>query len=323
MRGDHAASSVLALTLAFASPPPAALPGPSSPTPGQPAFELRLAFPDPGPGRRAYPVPPGAPGAAQAGSVLYVSDAALLSMADLSSVKLVLDEEEHGLELHVRPDAAKALTAVTGSHIGDRIAMFVDGRLMSVPILIDRLSDVIWLHGAFSDEELAALARRLTDLIAGPGPGAPAPAVLAQLQPRLRVLLERYHPGIRLEVGAAGLSFEHDTRTFQVPEYVKAGEPRRVFDVKGPSPCEAGRKGHGILGSVQVVPGKYAGQRAVVPGVFFQSGHEEHFDTLWGVVPSPQEAAYLDVNLTYPACTDPAFLKEFREIVQDAWRGMD
>jgi len=49
----------------------------------------------------------------------------------------------------------------------------------------------------------------------------------------------------------------------------------------------------------------------------------DDFDTLWGVVPSPQETAYLDVNLTYPACTDPAFLKEFREIVQDAWRGMD
>jgi hypothetical protein len=36
--------------------------------------------------------------------------------------------------------------------------------------------------------------------IAGPSPSASVPApVLVQLQSRLRVLLERYHPGVRLE----------------------------------------------------------------------------------------------------------------------------
>ena len=160
--------------------------------------------------------------------------------------------------------------------------------------------------------------------IAGPSPSASAPApVLVQLQSRLRVLLERYHPGVRLEIGEAGLLFEHDTRTFLVPEYLKAGKPRRVFEVKGPSPCAAGRTGHGILGSIEVVPGKYAGQRTVLPGVFFQSGSEEYFEKLWGVVPSPKETEYLNVILVYPACTDSAFLKQFREIVQDAWRGME
>lgn len=160
--------------------------------------------------------------------------------------------------------------------------------------------------------------------IAGPSPSASVPApVLVRLQPRLQALLERYHPGIRLEIGAAGLTFEHATQMFLVPEYMKAGEPRRVFEVKGPSPCAAGKTGHGILGGIQVVPGKYAGQRAVLPGVFFQSGHEEFFENLWGVVPSPKETEYLDVNLVYPACTEAAFLKQFRELLQHAWRDME
>lgn len=160
---------------------------------------------------------------------------------------------------------------------------------------------------------------------AGPGPSAPVlPPVLVRLQPRLLVLLEQYHPGIRLEIGAGGgLVFEHDTRTFRVPEYQKAGEPHRVFEVRGPSLCEAGKVGHGILGGIQVVPGQYAGQRAVLPGVSFQSSHEEHFETLWGIVPSPRGTEYLDVNLAYPACTEPSFLKQFQETVRDAWRGVE
>jgi hypothetical protein len=157
---------------------------------------------------------------------------------------------------------------------------------------------------------------------AGPAPSdaaAPAP-VLLKLQPRLRALLERYHPGVRLELGATGLSFDHDTRTFLVPEYLKAGEPRKLVEVKGPNPCAAGKKGHGILGSIRAVPGKYAGQRAVLPGVFFQGGSETHFETLWGIVPSAKETEHLDVSLLYATCVDPAFLTEFQAILQDAWR---
>jgi hypothetical protein len=160
--------------------------------------------------------------------------------------------------------------------------------------------------------------------IAGPSPSASVPApVLVKLQSRLRGLLERYHPGVRVEVDAESLVFEHDTRIFLIPEYRKAGEPRKLIEVRGPSPCTESGTAHGILGGIRVVPGKYAGQRAVRPGVFFQGGREEYFETLWGVVPSPNETEYLDINLAYPACTDSVFLKQFREIVQEAWRGVE
>ena len=143
--------------------------------------------------------------------------------------------------------------------------------------------------------------------------------VLVKLESQLRVLLEGYHPGVRIEIGEGGLAFEHDTRTFLVPEYLKAGQPRKMVEVMGPSPCAAGRTG-GVLGSIRVVPGRYAGQRAVLPGVFFQGGTEANFENLWGVVPSPKETEHLDVTLLYPACANPEFLTAFQEIVGSAWR---
>jgi hypothetical protein len=157
---------------------------------------------------------------------------------------------------------------------------------------------------------------------ASPSAATPPP-VLVHLLPRLQALLQRHHPGLRLEIRAAGLVFEHDTHTFVVPEYVKAGEPRREYEMKGPRPCAAGKTGHGILGTIQVVPGRYAGQRAVPPGAYFQSDSGKDFLTLWGVVPSPKDTEHLDVYLLYPACTDAKFLRQFREIVQDAWRAVE
>ena len=101
--------------------------------------------------------------------MLYVGDAVILSAADLSSVDLVLEGDDHGIELHVRPQAARSLGAATGDHIGQPIAIFVDGRLQSAPTLRDRMSDVVWLNGAYTDDELTGLARRLASELTANG----------------------------------------------------------------------------------------------------------------------------------------------------------
>jgi hypothetical protein len=150
------AAFVAVLAVAWPAPPPRT--APASPRPA--VFELRLAFREPGEGRRAYPCPAATCPPPKAGD-LYVSDAVILSVADLSSVTLVLEGDDHGLELHVRPEPARSLGAVTGGHIGQPIAVFVDGRLQSAPTLLDRMTDAIWLSGAYSDEELTGLAHRL------------------------------------------------------------------------------------------------------------------------------------------------------------------
>lgn len=152
-------AAVVAL-LAPGSPAPHPPVAPASPSSRPAVFELRLAFRQPGEGRRAFPCPAATcppPGSGD----LYVSDAAILSLSDLSSVKLVVEGEDHGIELHVQPEAARSLNAVTGDHVGQPIAIFVDGRLQSAPTLLDRMSDVVWLSGAYSDDELTGLARRL------------------------------------------------------------------------------------------------------------------------------------------------------------------
>ena len=93
--------------------------------------------------------------------MLYVEDAILLSTRDLASVVLVLEGQSHGIELHVKPAAARGLAQATGNHIGKPLAMFIDGRLNSAPAVMTKLSDVIWLNGAFTDDELMDIAKRL------------------------------------------------------------------------------------------------------------------------------------------------------------------
>jgi preprotein translocase subunit SecD len=93
--------------------------------------------------------------------MVYVTDMVVLSTTDMSSVDLVLEGDEHGIELRVQPAAAKSLWALTGEIIGHQLAIFVDGRLHSAPTVQDRFGESMWLHGGFTDEELRDLAQRL------------------------------------------------------------------------------------------------------------------------------------------------------------------
>jgi preprotein translocase subunit SecD len=149
----------LALALTYSGPPVPVKPAKSSPRAA--VFELRLAYGDAGPARHEYPSPPGTYPLPKPGDVIYVADAVVLSTKDLSNVNLVLEGDDHGVELHVKPEAARTLAAATGDHIGQRIALFVDGQLYSAPSLLSQLSDVIWLNGAFTDNQLTDLARRI------------------------------------------------------------------------------------------------------------------------------------------------------------------
>jgi preprotein translocase subunit SecD len=58
-------------------------------------------------------------------------------------------------------DAAKRFSAYTGAHVGDRLAIVLDGKVLSAPVIHSQISDSGVIEGAGSQEEAADLALNL------------------------------------------------------------------------------------------------------------------------------------------------------------------
>jgi hypothetical protein len=136
---------------------------------------------------------------------------------------------------------------------------------------------------------------------------AEAPPALTRLYSRLRPVFERRYPEVRSQQEKDSIEFAQDTRTFLIHTRLKTGEWQEAREVKGPNR-------QGVLCSIELRRGKYNGA-AVLPQTFDQ----RYFQTLVMSVPSPDEAAYFYVHLSYPDEVDPGFLKDFQETVQQAW----
>jgi hypothetical protein len=138
------------------------------------------------------------------------------------------------------------------------------------------------------------------------GPGHTSP-VLTRLYSHLGPLFQRHYPQVTSQQEPDGIQFVHDTRTFLIHTALKTGEWQEAREVRGP-------KRRGILCSIRLREGRYDGA-AVLPQTF----DERYFQTLVMAVPSPDQAFYLYVHLSYPDTVSSAFLKDFDETLQQAW----
>ncbi|MBV8878881.1 MAG: hypothetical protein JO332_02845 [Planctomycetaceae bacterium] len=120
----------------------------------------------------------------------------------------------------------------------------------------------------------------------------------------VRALVEKHYPKAAVTAKAARLTFEFNTRKYMVHEPLKTGEWQDAHEELGP------QKG-GVVGEIDVVPGRYEGA-AVVP-----QGVDKRYFVLWFAAPSSEKlGVHLLVHLKYPPNAPKEFLKDFTELVE-------
>jgi hypothetical protein len=102
--------------------------------PEQPApspFAVALAYPDPGPGRRAVTLSP-----TSAPETLYVTAENVITLADVEEVAYRTDVDPEGLiEVRLKPDGRDRLARATAGHVGGRMVIFLQGVVHLAPIV--------------------------------------------------------------------------------------------------------------------------------------------------------------------------------------------
>ena len=65
------------------------------------------------------------------------------------------------VRIRLDPKGASAIGALTQRHLGERIAMAVDGEVYAGPMIQSRFSNSFWLMGQYTQDEVETLCRRL------------------------------------------------------------------------------------------------------------------------------------------------------------------
>jgi len=83
-----------------------------------------------------------------------VSKVASITGKDLRSVRRGVDEWNNpAVSFTLTPDGARRFEQVTGQNIGKQLAIILDGRLQSAPVINSRISDSGIIQGRFTPEE--------------------------------------------------------------------------------------------------------------------------------------------------------------------------
>ncbi|HEX7019965.1 MAG TPA: hypothetical protein VF159_08150, partial [Gemmatimonadaceae bacterium] len=103
------------------------------------------------------------PGSGGVGTVFYlVRKVAAVSGNDLRSAKVGPDENgQPAVHFSLKPEGARKFGRVTGENIGRRLAIILDNRVQSAPVIEGRISDEGRISGSFTSQEAADLALKL------------------------------------------------------------------------------------------------------------------------------------------------------------------
>jgi hypothetical protein len=115
-------------------------------------LEFRPGFQSPGPGLTQMTVP-------GSDTPVYISDEGVLSNADVESARVV--EGPHGpqIEIVFTKAGAQRFASATESNLMEPLAIFVDGQLLSAPIVREKISGgKAIITGRFSKEEAERIA---------------------------------------------------------------------------------------------------------------------------------------------------------------------
>ena len=117
-------------------------------------FEVRLAEDKPAPGLHEAKVP-------DSKRSIYLHDEVIVSNSDIASAQVVRDEgsSQYAVSIEFNSSGAEKMRAATGAHIGEHVAILLDGEVVMVPVLRSPITDSAKITGRFT----RAQAERIVD----------------------------------------------------------------------------------------------------------------------------------------------------------------
>lgn len=130
------------------------------------AFEIRLVLGDASPDSEQLTcVPPaGAASEQTVAETLHVHKKALLDRSALKYAVVQKNPASGAAEIHITftDEGSKRFAEVTRGHIGQRLAIVIDGKVYSAPRVMMEISEgVAAISGTFSDQEAVDLVARM------------------------------------------------------------------------------------------------------------------------------------------------------------------
>lgn len=223
-----------------------------------PPFELRLAYFEPDADRSQYTVP----GSEQK---VFVARQLFASIADVAAARAIDDASgQPAIEITFSPNSAKRVEELTQQHLNKPVAILVDGKLLTAPIIQDRFGSVSIITGRFSREEAERIAHKIeawknlfrqsvSDIDAGP--------VWGEAVDGLQLAVSGIRQDRHFQSG--------DTIRFRLSVRNVGTEVVR-FEYKPPKMC------YWIAPQVE----KANGERVNIPAMAFRGGHKIYSETL-------------------------------------------
>lgn len=118
------------------------------------SFELRPVLDEAAAGALELPDPEGEPH--------YLAESAAVSEADIARVEVSPASPPHSMVLlHFQPAAAQRLYAFTAEHVGSRVAIVIDGKVLVALEVQGRIGATMAINPGYTEDEIIELARRL------------------------------------------------------------------------------------------------------------------------------------------------------------------
>jgi outer membrane lipoprotein-sorting protein len=139
------------------------------------------------------------------GKTLYLSPQVALANADVARAWYDPADHEHRIGLAMTEPGAIKLAKLSRQRIGQRIAIMLDGDIVTAPIIQGVISERALIHGDFTEEEARALAAGIT--------GRPESAADASAALRYHSRSKRTMSDMQ-EIGRALAAYAHDMGTY-------------------------------------------------------------------------------------------------------------
>jgi len=125
------------------------------------SLEIRLAKDEPAPGLQPVLV-------AKTREKIYLSPRVELDQADIRDAQVVKTPRGPAVGVKLAWSAARRLARLTDQHIGDRLAVLVDGSVVCAPLIKGKTGRSMIIAGDFTQQEAEELAAALSGRAAPP-----------------------------------------------------------------------------------------------------------------------------------------------------------
>jgi hypothetical protein len=109
-------------------------------------FEVRLAEQNPGPDLKEAKV-------AGTNSSIYLHNEVVVTNADIARAEVIPHESQSWIGVTLTPAGAQKMHSVTEKNIGKRMAILIDGEVISAPVVMDAIAETAVINGNITKEE--------------------------------------------------------------------------------------------------------------------------------------------------------------------------